>query len=169
MDDVWDEAWTWPQHHFSRDERHQLSWWTTQNWSFLLQCSYSMYRKWIQASLRVQMQSHFYWWAAWRPQLWRILGDDPSSSGARLQMHSSEQVSACGLGTDAATSCLIGTVRNVAADSPAQEVRAVRLQHCERQTRYITVPNILFNPGARDTRTHTHSVEHDAATAHHLV
>lgn len=64
--------------------------WPTSTAGFLLQC---MCGKWIQAALRVQRHSHFNWWAGQlRPRLWRILGDDPSSSGARLQMHSSERV-----------------------------------------------------------------------------
>lgn len=90
MEDLLHEAQTWPQHHFSQDEQHHLIWWTTQNWCFLLHCTHSMYGKLIQASLRVQTQSNFNWRAAWRPQFWRIPGDDPSSSGARLQMRSSE-------------------------------------------------------------------------------
>lgn len=144
-----DEARTWPQHHFSRYERHQLSWWITQNWCFLLQCSYSMYGKCKQT------RSHFNWLAGWRPQLWRILGVTPVllEPGCRCTpLSESVRVDLAQMLRRLVSSVLW----NMAADSPAPEVRAMQLQRWERRTRYITLPNIL-SPLGQEIRETAHT------------
>lgn len=67
-----------------------------------------------------------------------------------------KRVSACGLGTDAATSCLIGAVkRGCRQPGPGSQSRAAAA--LGTTDRYITLPNVLSTPG-QEIRKPTHTL-----------